>query len=279
MRRFCSALFLALVVAPAPRLIAQEEAPTTRRIWDDAFRRARAEAREKKAQAGAAYLGLTVWRLRRASAEPQPEGAVRLALEGEDWWAESVEVGTRFAAGERLRLGIESARRGYLYVVDTEQNADGSQGTPRLVFPTTRTHGGDNRVSAGRLVEIPDLVDTPPYFSIQSSHQGHVADVLTIFVTPRPLEGMRPARDPLPITRDQLARWERAYRAPASHLSLSPGPARPYTRAEREAAASDTRLLAHDDPLPQALFRIDRPSGNGMWIQVSLDVLDKERLQ
>jgi hypothetical protein len=279
MRKLCGALLVALSVASAPRLTAQDRAQATRRIWDDAFRRARATTQEKKAQAGAAYLGLTVWRLRRAAAGPQPEGAVQLAFDGEDWWAESVEVDTRFSPGERLRLGIESARRGYLYVVDTEQNADGSLGAPRLVFPTTRTRGGDNRVSPGRLVEIPDLMDTPPYFSIRRSHPGHVADVLTIFVTPRPLEGVRPAREPVPIAKDQLARWERAYGAPASRLTLSQGSARRYTRAERDAAASATRLLAHDDPLPQTLFRVDRPAGHGMWVQVSLDVIEKESMR
>ena len=276
MHKFAGMVAVMLSAALAPRLMAEDGTPATRRLWDDAFLRARVEARQKTGNTGAAYLGLTVWRLRRAAADALPAGAVRLPLDGEDWWAESVDAGTRFAPGERLRLGVESARRGYLYVIDTEEDANGSQGEPRLVFPTTRTRGGDNRVTPGRLVEIPDLADTPPYFSLRRSHEGHVADVLTLFVTPRPLEGIRPARESLPVSKEQLARWQRVYGAPASRLGLSHGPARTYTHAEREAASSATRRLAHDDPLPQTLFRVDSPAGGGVWVQVSLGVREEE---
>jgi hypothetical protein len=276
MRKLAGLVAVILGAALVPRVIAEDGTPATRQLWDDAFRRARAEVRQKTGSTGAAYLGLTVWRLRRAAAQTLPADSVRLPLDGEDWWAESVDAGTRFAPGERLRLGVESARRGYLYVIDTEENANGSQAEPRLVFPTTRTRGGDNRVTPGRLVEIPDLADTPPYFSLRRSHEGHVADVLTIFVTPHPLEGIRPGREPLPVSKEQLARWQRTYGAPASRLGLSHGQARTYTHAEHEAASSATRVLTHDDPLPQTLFRVDSPAGGGIWVQVSLGVFEEE---
>ena len=53
--------------------------------------------------------------------------------------------------------------RAYLYVIDREQYADGTQGEPYLIFPTTRTRGGDNSVKAGRVMEIPSQDDNPPY--------------------------------------------------------------------------------------------------------------------
>jgi hypothetical protein len=277
MRNPIGLLALMLTAALAQRVPAEENVSATRRLWDDAFRQKRVEARENKggATTGEGYLGLTVWRLRRAAPGTSPDSLVRLTAEGGEWLAESVLAGTRFAPGERLRLGIESARRGYLYVFDAEEYADGSRGEPHLVFPTTRTRGGDNRVAAGRLIEIPDVSDTPPYFSIKVSRENHVADVLTILVTPRPLDGVRPGREPLPIAKEQLAGWERAYGAPASRLDLPHAAARPYTPAERAAASSSTRLLAHDDPLPQTLFRVDRLSGGGLWVQLSLGMLEK----
>ena len=55
------------------------------------------------------------------------------------------------AIGQRVRLSIESARTGYLYVINRELYADGSTGEPYLIFPTTRLHRGDNKVTIGRI--------------------------------------------------------------------------------------------------------------------------------
>jgi hypothetical protein len=260
------------------RTAASEDRAATRRLWDEAFRRKRVEAGQEseRARTGEAYVGVTVWRLRPAAPSGAGPASAQITVAGSDWLAERVETGTRLAAGERLRLGIESARRGYLYVLDTEEYADGSRGEPHLVFPTTRTRGGDNRVAPGRLIEIPDLSDTPPYFSIQRSRKDHMADVLTILVTQRPLASVRPGRVPLAITREHLARWERTYGAPAARIELPDGAGRPYTAAERAAASSNTRLLAHDDPLPQTLIRIATPAEGGLLAHVSLGILEKE---
>jgi hypothetical protein len=276
--RFCL-LIIVLSASPALRSRAQESDAGTRRLWDEAFRRQRAGASvdERVPAGGEIYVGLTLWRLR-PSTPPSATASSSNAAEGNggEWIAERAETGLRLAAGERLRLGVESARRGYLYVLDTEEYADGSRSEPRLVFPTIRTRGGDNRVAAGRLVEIPDPSDTPPYFSIRRSRTDHVADVLTVIVAPHPLKGVVPGREQVLVKREQLALWERAYGAPASRLELPDGAGRPQSPAELAAAASTTRLLAHDDPLPQTLFRIESPAGGGAWVQLSLSMSEKE---
>src|SRR5262249_30554823 len=90
-------------------------------------------------------IGLTIWRLRDTRAADNQES--RLLLEDEssketEWTPERVEVDIMFAAGDLVRLGIESPRDGYLYVVDREQYADGTASDPYLIFPSLRNRRG-----------------------------------------------------------------------------------------------------------------------------------------
>jgi hypothetical protein len=89
-----------------------------------------------------------------------------------------------------VRLSIEAARTGHLYVIDREQYADGSQGKPVLIFPTTKIRNGNNKVSAGRVIEIPDRADDPIYFNLERSRPDHVGELLTVIITPQPLAGL-----------------------------------------------------------------------------------------
>ena len=84
--------------------------------------------------------------------------------------------------GRSIANQCEAVRAGYLYVIDREQYADGTLGEPYLIFPT-RTSAGDNKV-AGRLLEIPAQDDSPPFFTMKKSRPDHVAEVLSVLVTP-----------------------------------------------------------------------------------------------
>ena len=83
---------------------------------------------------------------------------------------------------------MEAARSGYLYVIDREQYADGTFSEPYLIFPTTRTLNGDNKVNVGKLIEIPAQDDGPPYFTLKRSRPDQVAEVLSVLITPEPLD-------------------------------------------------------------------------------------------
>ncbi len=73
--------------------------------------------------------------------------------ESVEWLPERVSSTERLSEADRIRMSIEAARTGYLYVVDQEIYADGSKGESFLIFPTNRTRGGDNFVKAGRVIE------------------------------------------------------------------------------------------------------------------------------
>ena len=76
----------------------------------------------------AGMLGITLWRLRPAAASDDTQA--RLLEQEAD--SEVVLVGERvgsdtiFKEGQKVRLGVESPRTGYLYVIDREQYADGT---------------------------------------------------------------------------------------------------------------------------------------------------------
>ena len=266
------ALIAALVVGGCPALSAQDE--TTRSITPARFLKARpAATTTKKAPATPTYrrvtrsdgaasdadtvdLGVTIWRLRAA----KPADVARLLVQDRDttteWTPERVAVGMPLVLGDRVRLNVESPRTGYLYVIDREQYADGSEGAPHLIFPTKRTLGGDNRVTAGRLVEIPAQDDRPPFFTMRPSRPDQTGERLTILVTDQPVKEIVLSDDAVPMAAALAVDLESRGAGSVERLELVGGEGRAWSRAEQQAGADVTRLLRQDDPPPQTLFRV-----------------------
>ena len=202
-------------------------------------------------------LGVTVWRMRRATAEDPVRLLVHETGETEEWTAERIALGTPLSAGEHVRISVESPREGYLYVVDRERYADGTTGTPLVIFPTSHTRSGDNRLASGRLVDIPSQTDRPPYFTVRSSRKDQIAEVLTLIVSDRPVPELTPRDQPLVLSPAVLAQWEaRGSPQIIEQLELSGGAGRAWSAEEQRAAADATRVLTQDAPAPQTVFRI-----------------------
>lgn len=281
------AVCLAGLGAAGPR--AQDEGPT-RSLWDTAFGAApkRTAPRRKPARrdyrsltprvpparvAPDAVVGVTVWRLR-------PSGAARagerlLTHEGAgtlSWVPERVPSDAPLAEGDRVRLSIEPARAGYLYVIDRELYADGTAGEPYLIFPTTRTLGGDNRVEAGRLVDLPAQDDSPPYFTLRRSRADQTGESLQVLITREPLEGLEIGPRPQRLPAAPFAAWEKAWGGQAAgRLELAGGAGRPWTKEEREAGAHVRRKLTADAPAPQTLYyRPGADPGKPLSVEVEL---------
>ena len=160
-----------------------------------------------------------------------------------------------------MRLSFESARAGFLYVIDREQYADGTASDPYLIFPTSRTRGGDNRVEAGRLVEVPDQADRPNYFSVRRSRPDQVAEALTVIVAPTPIEGLAPSSGARQLAAADVARWESEWGGAVEQFALEGGAAKPWTTPEQRAGLDASRLLTQDDPPPQTVFRLKSAPG------------------
>ena len=271
------ALMLLIVVCCAiergSRASAQKPEDQTRKLWDTAFigssSNKKSPARRRTTGsyriatpnvpvenvAPDTVVGVTIWRLRPANRADRGE---RLIVHDDnattEWLPERISGTTRLAQGDRLRIGVEAVRGGYLYVIDREQYADGTLGEPYLIFPTTRTAGGDNEVAIGRLVEIPAQDDSPPYFTMRKSRPDHVAEVVSVLVTPKRLEGVQITDKAQKLTNAQVTEWEKAWGSSVGHLEMSTS-GQTWTREEKDAK---TRALMANAPAPQLVFY--RPS-------------------
>lgn len=262
---------------------------TTRALWDTAFGagRKRGASRRRPARrnyknltprispegvAADSVVGVTVWRLR--PSRSADEGERLLTHEGADtvaWIPERVPSNAALSEGDRVRLTIEAARTGYLYVIDREQYADGTTGEPYLIFPTTRTLGGNNRVEAGRLVDIPGQDDSVPFFTLRRSRADQVGESLHVVITKEPLEGLEIGAEAQRLPAERVASWEKSWGEQAGRLELADGAGRPWTKEERDAGADGGRKLKPGAPAPQTLYyRPDAQPDKPLLIKVQL---------
>jgi len=219
-------------------------------------------------------VGVTIWRLQPGVAS---DGGARVLVmenaQSSQWTPQRIEADTPLRVGERVRITIESPRAGYLYVIDREQYADGSFGDAYLIFPTLRTRGGDNRVRPGRLIDIPAQEDTPSYFTLVPSpnRSDQVAEVLTVLVTPEPFEDLQLSNNPVKLSRDDVAKWERSWSTQVERFEMVGGAGQSWTQMEKEASSlSSARLLTQEEPPPQTIFRIGSKNKKAFLVTVPL---------
>ncbi len=286
-------LLVALVcVSP---MIAQDEA---RQIWDDGFRQKRpAPANKPAARPGTAgrpiayrasqpitagtpapgaLVGVTIWRLRPGSRGD--ENVPRLLVPDEpsgpsiEYVPERVPVNGALREGDRVRLAIEVPQTGYLYVIDRERYKDGGFSDPYLLFPALNLSKGDNRVAAGRLVEIPAQSDPIPALRLERQSSQQVGEELLILVTQKPIEGLQIGTRPLKLAQEMVAAWERDWASSTKRLDLVSGSEAAWTAAEKRAGASADRPLTRDDPMPQAIFQVASPPDRPLLVHIPLEI-------
>ena len=225
-----------------------------------------------------AVIGITVWRLRPSSNTDNARILVKKS--GKNWTPERVEAGGKFSEGQALRLSIEIPRTGYLYVIDREQYANGSFSIPYLIFPNNPP-SNENKVTAGRVVEIPNQSDDQAYFEVESVREGgkspQTAEILTVIVSSTPIKDLPkgPAdgsRFPLPVA--LVEKWEKEWGAQVEQLELEGGAGAAYTTAEQAAGANSSKRLTQDDPLPQTIFRVAVKLGKPLMVKLPLKIGD-----
>ena len=188
-----------------------------------------------------------------------------------EWTPERVASDTPLAEGQKVRLSVEAAQAGYLYVVDRDEYADGTKSDPYLIFPTQRTRGGNNRVTAGVVVEIPASDDNPAFFKVQRSRPDQINEALTILVSPKPIAGLQIGRQRLKLTDEQVASWEKQWKAKAYKLEAQGEEGKAYTLAEKEAG-SGGKPLTTDDPAPQTMYHVDCKPNDTVMLQLPLKI-------
>lgn len=279
--------FLLLFLITGSLVVAQKSDDTTRKLWDTAYIAPAAGKTTSRRRASSKYriatpnvpidnvvpesvVGVTIWRLRPAGRSDSGERIiVHDDNAGKEYVPERISANTKLVAGDRLRISVEAARNGYLYVIDRELYADGTLGEPYLIFPTTRTLNGDNQVSVGKLAEIPAQEDSPPFFTIRRSRPDQVAEVLSVLVTPVPLEGVQITDKAQKLTNEQVAKWEQSWSNSVGRLDME-NVGQTWTREEKDAG-TNTRALTANAPAPQMLFyRPSLKATDGMFVKLRL---------
>lgn len=275
--------FIVLCLITGTLVVAQKSDEATRKLWDTAYITPAAGKKTARRHSSRKYriatpnvpidnvlpesvVGVTIWRLRPAGRAESGERIIVHDDNAKEYVPERISPNTKLNAGDRVRISVEAARNGYLYVIDRELYADGSLGEPYLIFPTTRTLNGDNQVSVGKLAEIPAQEDSPPFFTIRKSRPDQVAEMVSVLVTPTPLEGVQITDKAQKLSEAQVAKWEKSWSNSVGRLEME-SVGQTWTREEKDAAG--TRALTASAPPPQMLFY--RPKSNdGIFVKLRL---------
>lgn len=225
-----------------------------------------AKAAKNRFDQGTLQVGVTIWRLEAAIAGSSngERSASGSYWNRADWIPRRVEADVKFREGDSLRISIESPRDGYLYVVNRDLLAGGSYGETNLIFPTK---GENNRLKAGKLIDIP-AQNEAPFKATPKRNQS--SELLTIIVTKSPLH-VRLGPKAIPISGKQLMEWEARWGGEAARLEMNGGAGQARTK-EEELAASPTgaRQLTRDDPTPQTIYSLIPKNKDGLLFNLML---------
>jgi hypothetical protein len=219
-------------------------------------------------------VGVTFWKLR---PEQSGETGARLLTMGEQTKeplklvAERVELDAVFKKGDKVRISFESPRAGYLYIIDRELRKDGTLGEPYLIFPTLRTRDGDNRVGAGKVIEIPAQTDNPFYFEITPMEANYAGEMLTVLVSPTKVEGLALSDNPIKLPSALVEEWENKWEGSSTTFELDSGLGQKYTDAEKDAGIG-TRQLTHKSPSPQSVILVEARKNTAFMVSFPLRV-------
>lgn len=208
-------------------------------------------------------FGVTFWRLRPATEDETdaPTFSVKIGSVAEEWTAERVGSTTNFRRGDRVRFTVESSRSGFLYIVNREFYTDGTTAEADLIFPTLRTRGGDNRVTAGSLVEIPATSDSVQYFTIKPRREDYAGEEIAVIVSPVKLSGIELGLRAQKIDRPTVEKWLKDWGTTLDIYDAEDGEGIAYTANEQEAATVQSRALTQEEPLPQTIYRVQARPG------------------
>jgi len=225
------------------------------------------------AKLGDAFVGLTLWNMKKATGQ-EPVRMRGLSYPGdpkgvEEWSPERAAVADPINHDQYIRLSIESARKGYLYVIDRDRYADGTLGQPHLIFPTSRLRGGDNRVEPGLPLEIPGAADEHPAFRVDRSRPDQLSIDLVIIVAPVPIPELTLRPGSQNVSEEQVARWEKAWGARVERIDAPQEKGKLYTSVEHSAAKHGAVMTAQD-PIPATLFHCQPKAGDPMLVRATL---------
>ncbi|HBB94068.1 MAG TPA: hypothetical protein DC054_01640 [Blastocatellia bacterium] len=163
-----------------------------------------------------AQVGVTIWRVGHGHSKG-------LAQVGEE--QERLDTNAPYTNGDTIRLIIESATTGYMYIVDQEEYSDGSYSPAMLVFPTLKTRKGNNLIEAWSQVEVPAYPAVwrfqPRELEEGEVRKVQVAEVLTIVVSPKALvDSARIGDKQLALNKGEFEGWRKEPQRPVQQFDV-----------------------------------------------------------
>jgi hypothetical protein len=261
----------------AAACLAQNSDVRTRQLWDTSLLSKRPAASSAPKQPAPAkpvrgLVGITLWELRPARATDRREIRALIHDGGKDteWTPQRISADAALQEGQHIRIAVESGDEGYLYIVDRDLYADGSKSDPYLIFPTLRTRGGDNHVKAGVVIQIPAAEDDPIYFKVQRSRPDQVQELLSIFVSPKPIASVQLTDGRQSLPQDQVSAWEKRAQSKTSRLEAVGQAGNALTVAEKDASLG--KSLTQADPVPQTMYHVESKPGDTIMLQLPLKI-------
>src|SRR5262249_33072966 len=113
--------------------------------------------------------------------------------------------------------------------------------------------------------------DSTPYFRVERTRPDQTAELLTILLSPRPIEGIPIQANRLKLTNAQLTVWEKQWKTNTYRLEAPAEAGKAYTAAEKQAG-EEKKSLEKGDPLPQPMFQVEPKPGAPMMIHLPLQI-------
>lgn len=219
-------------------------------------------------------LGFTLWKLRKKnSGETNPSLQVWEDGVKVEYVPERIESDTKLAKGDKIRITIESPREGYLYIFNREKLTDGTYGEPYLIFPTKRTRDGNNKVKAGKLIDIPAQEDDPPLFEINSDNPYYAGEILSVIVSEKPLNEIPTPADTIRFSDSKLNDWLEKWEVDSKIYEMEGGKGLAWTNAEKDASdAKLERSLTQSEPSPQTVYSFQAKPNIPILVNFALSV-------
>jgi Domain of unknown function (DUF4384) len=194
----------------------------------------------------------------------------------------AVRVNSRreFRSGESVRLVLEANTDGFLYIFNSENDAE-----PRMLYPHAKLDRGANLIRAHVPYEIPSSREADERLRWFVFDERPATERLYVIVTRRPLEGVPSGEELVRLcaesgggacawapAAEQWARLKASNEREQVATSRAADDGRVETQTEREAATRGLNLSA-DAPLPSVIHMIS--SSNAAVLVATIDLVHK----
>jgi hypothetical protein len=192
--------------------------------------------------------------------------------EGAEQTIERMDTNAPYTNGDTIRLRLQPATGGYLYIVDREQYADGSLGPATLVFPTLRTRKGNNLLEPWTPIEVPAYPSVwrfkPRALKEGEARKVQTTEVLTIIVSPKPLvDSSRISEKQLALNPGEFEGWLAQWKTAVQQFDMENSIGQVL---KSKGIDQDGEEATEEEVGGQTIYRVATKPGNPLLVNLPL---------